>query len=419
MVRLGRFNPLFRILIFCQIFSFIWCFGDFSLPAENGTELKTCDNRFVFKQFYQISLPGCVEECFRRQRCKWLMYRHGMNYCALKDFVNVTELDERQPRCLYISVDQWEVGYPDLGPCNNHTCGNDSRCTNTTENDYICEKSECLPPDEIDHAVILSNTHAIGTTNRYRCNPGYDGIGLANITCDSNATWSTTEFVCKIRCPNPSKSYFNGDLIYIDGPGFVEGTVLHFECKSGYQKTGLTATSTCQADGRWIPYRVACCHVNSTDFWTWDCIKIIDVGNASSNIEASNHCKNFGGHWRWFGNRMTNRVIASNSDMAVAIEPRYKTQFDKEWNYTACAIANDASVTSAIGLDAGLREARTNGWSGDECWGLLGWAPGQPDGGLTENCVYYLLYEKLFYDAICTFDSSITGFACGFSLPYV
>ncbi|KAL4240979.1 hypothetical protein ACF0H5_001761 [Mactra antiquata] len=411
---------IFICIAFALCFLLCFKFSDahISIP-EYDTKIKSCDDRGTFKHIIGWTLEKCAEECFRRQRCKWLMYRHGMNYCALKDFVNVTELDERQPRCLYISVDQWEVGYPDLGPCNNHTCGNDSRCTNTTENDYICEKSECLPPDEIDHAVILSNTHAIGTTNRYRCNTGYRGVGSASITCDSNATWSTTDFICKLRvtCPKPSTSYSNGDLTSVDGIGFKPGTVLHFTCRQGYQGTGLTATSTCQEDGAWLPATVGCCNDNSTDYKHWRCHRIVDAEIASDDIEVDTHCKELGGYWTWFEWEMAQQVlnVTSSYAMTSAIQPLFKSDYITYGKYMDCAADNGVIGNVSKDIDARLREAHENNWTGENCWILLDWITGQPDGGDNEDCIFYDFSS--YYDDTCAFGLKQIGFVCAFTLP--
>lgn len=197
----------------------------------NRTSYKTCDNTATFKHIFHTTLPKCTDECFRRRRCALVMFHQSMNFCALKEFMDVRALQEYEPLCLYHSFDHKTEDSFSKHPCFNHTCGVNERCTEKSESKHDCVKSECPASKKIDNAALLSNTHDIGTTNRYKCNAGYVGIGTPTITCDAHAAWTSTDFVCKQACPQPRKSYFNADLAAVYGGGLYEGTFLHFTCR--------------------------------------------------------------------------------------------------------------------------------------------------------------------------------------------
>lgn len=204
------------------------CMYLFCINFVISTTSKTCNNMGTFQQILDISLPLCAEECFRRQRCQIFMFRHGMNYCALKDQVNLSSLNENGALCVYHTRDDWSPVF--LGSCSEHDCNGTERCKSKTDTEFECVKSECPLPEKIPNAILVSTTHTVGTTNKYKCINGHAGLGNSTITCNEDAKWSVTNFRCT-KCPAPNQTYFNADLTAVKGNGYTPGTELTFTCK--------------------------------------------------------------------------------------------------------------------------------------------------------------------------------------------
>ncbi|KAL4228114.1 hypothetical protein ACF0H5_013549 [Mactra antiquata] len=393
----------------------------------NCFDYKTCDNIKSFVQFENKPLNLCADECSRRQRCKQFMFRKHMNYCALKEEVNVTSLQDGDPYCVYYTHDEWVPD--DIGSCRGQPCGLTERCNSKTKTEFKCVKSECPSPAQIQNAHSLSNMHTIGSTNRYKCSTGIKGQGNPTITCLENATWSITDFKCvretpalvlsDMVCPAPKVSYYNADLTKIKEKANGE-IVLTYSCRNGYMKNGNEVTITCKLTGVWTPKHIACCPDNSTHFLRKTCKTPVDGGLVTTEKEAKAYCKDIGG-WMTFVHR--NEVdVFNKSKTRFLLQLTQIRYLNKNNWYEECAASNGAVADPKDTLREKIDEVLKNNWkSGGSCYWAYSWIAGEPTYGENENCIFRDTNESNEYkqlDGECTFSPNV-GFLCELKTPDV
>ncbi|XP_019620809.1 PREDICTED: P-selectin-like [Branchiostoma belcheri] len=81
---------------------------------------------------------------------------------------------------------------------------------------------------------------------QFTCEPGYDLIGVPNVTCQASATWSGSVPTCtRAQCPELTAPA-DGAMV---GSNFFED-VVRFTCYAGYDLVGAQ-NATCQASATW------------------------------------------------------------------------------------------------------------------------------------------------------------------------
>ncbi|KAL4231225.1 Complement component 4 binding protein [Mactra antiquata] len=400
----------------CLKLSFILCIALYLFSYVLGGEYKTCDDVGTFQHYIDFSWRKCSDECARRQRCKIFMFRKEMNYCTLKDNIDIKSLDKTCPICAYFERDE---NIPvDIGPCRGQPCDETERCNSKTKTEYECLKTECLAPKQIESAKLLSNIYSIGSTHRYKCTNGLVGRGSASIVCLNNGTWSKTNFKCMLppmACPELKPTYTNSILTNVDNIGYI-GTVLTYTCRNGYNKHAKKVTVTCQKSGKWSLERSSCCHDNSTVLGDGSCLTVVNGGLISSRQEAINYCKSVGGTLAWaswnykylFNKTITRFVLNSN----------LKSFMDTLLRYDECAAENGDVADYTLTYDEKIAEIREKMWIGSACiWGYR-FSPGQPDGGDAEQCLVRDLQQHYtHWDMPCTFQEKDVGFMCSYHIP--
>ncbi|KAL4231254.1 calcium ion binding [Mactra antiquata] len=410
----GKNRPLYLEIPSRNLF--VLCIVLCSISYAICGEYKTCDDVGTFQHFTNFSWRKCSDECARRQRCKIFMFRKKLNYCTLKDSIDVTSFDDTCPICGYFARD--ENTPDDLGPCRGQPCDETERCNNKTKTEYECLKTECPIPEQIENTKLLSNTFGIGTTNRYKCTNGLVGRGSPSIICLKNGTWSQTDFKCVLppmACRELKQHYFNSDRTKVEKLGYT-GTVFTYTCKNGYNKLTDKVIVTCQKSGNWSRERITCCHDNSTHSWDEECYAIVNGGLISNKLDAIRYCQYIGGVLAWSSytaihtfNVTTTRFVLTSKE---------KRFIDKDWNYEECASQNGAVGDLTKTFDQKVQEVREEMWFGFDCdWGYR-FLPGQPDGGDEEQCIARDLQNFFKHlDLPCTFEQKNVGFQCTFSLP--
>ncbi|XP_033126533.1 sushi, von Willebrand factor type A, EGF and pentraxin domain-containing protein 1-like, partial [Anneissia japonica] len=101
----------------------------------------------------------------------------------------------------------------------------------------------------------MGTNETYGSTVTYVCNTGYNLLGAASVTCQSDGTWSQSAPVCQVvNCGIVSV----GEGVFVNGGIFTYNAVLMFTCDRGYNKISGDTTRTCQADGNWSGNDLVC-----------------------------------------------------------------------------------------------------------------------------------------------------------------
>ncbi|XP_041367221.1 sushi, von Willebrand factor type A, EGF and pentraxin domain-containing protein 1-like [Gigantopelta aegis] len=131
------------------------------------------------------------------------------------------------------------------------TCDIDATWTNV-----VCKRPDCPKPTLFTNSNQLFNpstvSTAYGETLQYECKSGFVAEnGVTTITCDIDATW-TSSVVCKRPdCPSPPVIANSNEQFVRSTVSTVFGATLQYGCKSGFvAKNGVT-TVTCGLGASW------------------------------------------------------------------------------------------------------------------------------------------------------------------------
>ncbi|XP_033098555.1 CUB and sushi domain-containing protein 3-like [Anneissia japonica] len=110
-----------------------------------------------------------------------------------------------------------------------------------------CEVVSCGDPGSIINGIRMGANETYGSTVTYVCNTGYNLVGAASVTCQSDGTWSQSAPVCQvINCGDPGTPTNGGK----NGSDETYGSTVTYVCDNGYNLIG-TAMVTCQSNGTW------------------------------------------------------------------------------------------------------------------------------------------------------------------------
>ncbi|XP_066299942.1 uncharacterized protein, partial [Branchiostoma lanceolatum] len=113
-----------------------------------------------------------------------------------------------------------------------------------------CETILCNPLKPIPNGLVYlsHDTAYVGVQAAFQCNDGFHLIGSAEVTCQQNGQWSSTPPKCQVvTCPSPGL-LVNGD-VRVPHPITVHSAAA-FRCNQGFDLVGLPVI-TCGEDGRW------------------------------------------------------------------------------------------------------------------------------------------------------------------------
>lgn len=113
----------------------------------------------------------------------------------------------------------------------------------------VCDIVHC-PRLRLSHGSFSTFKTEFGTSVTLVCNKGYSLVGLAEILCLANGSWSTQITSCvKIECAQPG--------VISNSKILVSGTVATYNCNVGYTLVG-SSRRECQADGTWDSVEPSC-----------------------------------------------------------------------------------------------------------------------------------------------------------------
>ncbi|KAH3816656.1 hypothetical protein DPMN_118176 [Dreissena polymorpha] len=192
----------------------------------------------IIREMFRGTYEDCLDECRRRQSCTAMRYHKQTRYCSLLDGqTDFQSLDTSGPICVYSVVSNDDSDQ--RGSCANKKCGIHETCANPKyqKSDEPCIITECPGPPAIENALLLSNTRAVGTRNRYKCMNGFMGNGSPAIDCLTNGSWSFTDFQCQKMCQPPKASYRTDDLAKDCSQN---DRMAYFRCKPDYRSHTIT-----------------------------------------------------------------------------------------------------------------------------------------------------------------------------------
>ncbi|KAF2347040.1 Sushi/SCR/CCP domain, partial [Trinorchestia longiramus] len=120
-----------------------------------------------------------------------------------------------------------------------------------------CRAIECPIPISIRNGEVLGDDIVYGSVLEYRCDEGYELVGVERRTCQANKEWSDTEPFCRIiECQRPAPLE-DGRTI---GTSFKYKSVLSYVCDRGFRLSGVD-TRVCQGNGEWTGEQPECTEV--------------------------------------------------------------------------------------------------------------------------------------------------------------
>ncbi|XP_061841955.1 sushi domain-containing protein 1 isoform X3 [Nerophis lumbriciformis] len=138
-------------------------------------------------------------------------------------------------------------------------CGADGLWTETT---LVCEVVYCGPPPPFPHSHMLWSTSSrMGSMVLYQCNSGYLHTGDGNVsTCTAAGRWEGAPVICQeILCGKPPTMPNTG---YMWNGSSTLGSIASYYCKGGFNHTEGDGVSLCTSNGNWTKPNVSCKEVD-------------------------------------------------------------------------------------------------------------------------------------------------------------
>ncbi|XP_020025823.1 C4b-binding protein alpha chain [Castor canadensis] len=124
-----------------------------------------------------------------------------------------------------------------------------------------CELNSCIDLPDIPHASWIGyprprkgDMYQPGTVLRYQCNSGYkpDTNEPTTVTCERNFRWSPFKGCKKVYCPRPE---FENVVIIQPKETYFYGDVVSYMCHDNKMFSAV-----CKSDGTWQPRKPSCDH---------------------------------------------------------------------------------------------------------------------------------------------------------------
>ncbi|XP_064153479.1 sushi domain-containing protein 1 isoform X6 [Anguilla rostrata] len=125
-----------------------------------------------------------------------------------------------------------------------------------------CKEIECGEPPSFPHSITFwNNSTKIGTEVSYQCQAGFYHAGSGNASvCAADGHWDHANILCQeINC-GPPAVFPNTDLLW--DRTAVLGSVVHYACKHGFYLEGGRNHSTCTSAREWERITVTCREVD-------------------------------------------------------------------------------------------------------------------------------------------------------------
>ncbi|XP_064153477.1 sushi domain-containing protein 1 isoform X4 [Anguilla rostrata] len=182
---------------------------------------------------------------------------------------------------------------------------NHSTCTSAREwerTTVTCREVDCGEPPALPHTErVWSGSGRIGTVVHYQCNTGfYNAGGDGPSVCTANGHWDVASLQCQeINC-GPPAVFPNTDLLW--DRTAVLGSVVHYACKHGFYLEGGRNHSTCTSAREWerttVTCRARCGPPPSLPRW-----EVAWQNGSSAGSMALHRCQR--GYRRWRGRTLS------------------------------------------------------------------------------------------------------------------
>ncbi|WAQ97075.1 SVEP1-like protein [Mya arenaria] len=123
-----------------------------------------------------------------------------------------------------------------------------------------CTPNYCGDVPNINNGYIESSTGStFGHTATYQCFTGSAISGSNTITCQSNGQWSSPPQCIAASCPanTINTAIVDGTGEIVDGNGVEIGTIYRYRCDDGYELVGIP-TVHCNTQGQWSNAKPTC-----------------------------------------------------------------------------------------------------------------------------------------------------------------
>ncbi|XP_061907551.1 sushi domain-containing protein 1 isoform X5 [Entelurus aequoreus] len=134
-------------------------------------------------------------------------------------------------------------------------CGAEGLWTETT---LVCEVVHCGPPPPFPHSHMLWNTSSrMGSVVLYQCNSGYLHTGDGNVsTCTAAGRWEGAPVTCQEISCGPPQALPHTNLQW--DRSTRPGSAVLYKCMAGYYQEGGDDISTCLTSGEWATVSLKC-----------------------------------------------------------------------------------------------------------------------------------------------------------------
>nr|XP_057927622.1 sushi domain-containing protein 1 isoform X4 [Doryrhamphus excisus] len=150
---------------------------------------------------------------------------------------------------------QCNFGYRHAGDSNVSTCTNAGQWEGAS---VLCQEIKCQEPVVITHTKRLWDgaTH-VGSVVVYQCDEGYDTRSTRNYSvCGESGLWEDIDLWCEEISCGPPQTLPNTNLLW--DRSIRPGSVVLYECISGYYRESGENISTCQTSGEWAKVSLKC-----------------------------------------------------------------------------------------------------------------------------------------------------------------
>ncbi|KAL3889523.1 hypothetical protein ACJMK2_001861 [Sinanodonta woodiana] len=313
----------------------------------------------IMAKFTPITAEGCVQTCEQLNTCFAVNYFRLNATCQLLNRTMPESKLIKTTKCLYKAIRRPSQESIDNDPCFKLTCPWDEICMhNTTTN-----LPECYPLCESPPAIpgTLNETVEIEVSQNYtyKCRDGLlEKIDqTSTVTCLKNGHWTGTNFTCVCESPPVIKGTINETIEIEVSQNYT------YKCWDGlFGKIDQISTVTCLKDGHWTGTNFTCPPSASCD-----------MGYKNITLEIFYFCIKVYLIKTPFNQAMTK----CESDKAKLLVITTRNQINDLKNYLPRG-------WTFAGIWDKDEEGIWKGWDGKQVRPF--WNPGEPDGGMNENC---------------------------------
>ncbi|XP_046380188.2 uncharacterized protein LOC124151653 [Haliotis rufescens] len=182
------------------------------LPVVENSRLKGA----VIETIPTSGLASCAKECLLRSMCRSYNFQLDDGTCELSSEDGTTTDGsismETVPRFVFSESKAWPQRI--AGGCENHSCPNNTLCTETKDGGLACVLAYCRDPPTVEYAAPSMVRHftPINQSLTLNCKVGY--VPCGNMTCNPDGTWTTMTCMPVSNCTEVrqlSSTYTDGE----------------------------------------------------------------------------------------------------------------------------------------------------------------------------------------------------------------